>query len=345
MNTLIKINIKQIFLLFATAIFIASCTTSDDGYQKDISVNPDFLPKASFTASGTNITEGETISFTDTSTNEPYLWSWYIGGADNTQSNQKNVEATFNVPGVYSVILKVRNDEGADEIVLENYITVEGKPIPFISLYHFDKNLNDDGSNGITAVSNYGEPTYVNDRNSLSESAWLSPATKDQFLSIPTYKGVTGTSTRTIMARFKTDTGTSRKTILSYGTNASGKMFTVMIENDRVRIEAGASNLRSSRNGLNDGKWHHLAITYDPTDGDKLSDIKIYIDGELDPGTPDEAGNSYNSATTVINTDSGSDVRIGFAIYSNYPFIGELDDVTILDIVLIKEQISAIAQE
>lgn len=345
MNRITK-YIKTTILLIASVI-LAGCSASEDGYRKEIVINPDFLPVASFTASATSITEGDSVTFTDTSTNNPTLWSWSLGGADVTISNEQNVVAIYNVPGVYDVALKVRNDEGANEIILEDFITVEGKPIPYISLYGFDSNLDDSGSNAITAVSNFGAPTYVEDRNSTASSAWESPNTADNWLTIPGYKGISADGTRTVMARFNTAAGTSRKTLVSWGTNASGKMFNVMLQGGQIRVEAGACSLRTSRTDLMDGKWHHVAVTFDPADGDKLSDAKVFIDGVLDANLEDGPGKSYRSTTTIIDTDSNAEVRIGNSIYASnrYFFNGIIDDVAILDVILIPEQIKAIAGE
>ncbi|MFC2110262.1 LamG-like jellyroll fold domain-containing protein [Bacteroidota bacterium] len=343
-----KIKKHSILALFAIILLnFASCEKFDGDFALDKVIDEAALPEVSFTASETSIIEGESITFTDTSTKNPLFWNWSLDGADVTSSNDKNITVRYQVPGVYDVKLKVRNESGAKEIILEDYITVEGQPIPYVSLYEFDGNLEDAGSNAITAVSNFGSPTYVEDRNSIASSAWLSPKTADNWLTIPNYKGIAGDGQRTVMARFRTNAGTSRKTIVSWGTNASGKMFNVMIEGGQVRIEAGASSLRTERTDLMDGQWHHIAVTFDPTDGDKLKDVKIFIDGVSSATLPDAVGKSFRSETTVINTDATSDVRIGNSIYSShlYFFNGEIDDVAILDELLIPIQIAAISSK
>ena len=336
-----KKHIKLIFLTVSVLFFVVSCK----GWDED-DINSTFdeakNPETSFTQTETIITEGNTITFTNTSTNSPKYFLWSFPGGNPSSSIEENPTVLYDVKGEFDVILKTRNEFGADEVIMEKLITVEGKPIPYLSNYNFSGNLNDEGSNAIMAISNYGDPTYVTDRNGITQSALLSPGLGANYLSIPGYKGVSGNGTRTLMAWFRTDAGTSRKTIISYGTNSSGKMFNVMVDNDRIRIEGGASSLKSFKTGLKDGLWHHVAVSFDPADGDKLSNVKIYIDGVLDPGTEDGNG-SFNSATTVIDTDAaGSDVLIGSAIYSSYPFIGEIDDVRILDIVLLPAQIQAI---
>ena len=251
------------------------------------------------------------------------------------------VNSSISLSGDYVASIEI------NEIILEDFITVEGKPIPYISLYGFDSNLDDSGSNAITAVSNFGAPTYVEDRNSTASSAWESPNTADNWLTIPGYKGISADGTRTVMARFNTAAGTSRKTLVSWGTNASGKMFNVMLQGGQIRVEAGACSLRTSRTDLMDGKWHHVAVTFDPADGDKLSDAKVFIDGVLDANLEDGPGKSYRSTTTIIDTDSNAEVRIGNSIYASnrYFFNGIIDDVAILDVILIPEQIKAIAGE
>ncbi len=304
-------------------------------------------PVADFAASGTSLTEHDSVTFTDLSTNEPYLWTWNFAGGTPTYSSANSPIVVYDVPGVYAVTVTVRNDAGADEITKVDYIEVTGAQIPFLSIYKFSENLTDEGSNLIDAVSNYGDPVYTEDHNGNANSAWLAPNLTLEYLSIPDFKAIGGDAPRTVTAWFiSPSTSASRRTIVSWGENSGGAMFNVMMQDGQVRVEAGASNVRTTRAGLNDDTWHHLAVTYDPADGPYLQDVKIYIDGELEANNADGSG-SYNSETTVINTDIlTNDVRIGAENYTdNYFWDGALDDIRILDVVLIPEQIQAIMAE
>lgn len=67
-------------------------------------------PVADFTASKTTITKGETIQFTDKSTNSPTSWLWDFG--DVTTSTEQNPSKTYNSAGNYTVTLKATNNFG-----------------------------------------------------------------------------------------------------------------------------------------------------------------------------------------------------------------------------------------
>ena len=78
-----------------------------DGYDPNAVAGP---PVANFSASNTNPIVGETVTFTDLSTNTPTSWSWsfspstvtYIGG---TSSASKNPQVQFNAIGLlYSIL-------------------------------------------------------------------------------------------------------------------------------------------------------------------------------------------------------------------------------------------------
>ncbi len=87
------------------------------------------FPVAAFSANILTPTIGQTVSFTDASTNSPTSWSWsfspntvtYVGG---TSSSSQNPQLVFNALGDYTVSLQVTNPAGSDTEVKTNYISV-----------------------------------------------------------------------------------------------------------------------------------------------------------------------------------------------------------------------------
>ena len=79
-------------------------------------------PVAEFEASATTITEGESITFTDQSTNVPTSWSWDFG--DGGTSTVQNPSNTYTTAGTYTVSLIVTNTAGSDTETKTSYITV-----------------------------------------------------------------------------------------------------------------------------------------------------------------------------------------------------------------------------
>lgn len=97
-----------------------------DGASRDAtpnicSINP---PVASFTASDVEICVGGSITFTDTSTNQPSAWEWTFAGGTPSTSIAKNPVVQYNTPGTYTVTLKVTNFNGTDTITKTGYIIV-----------------------------------------------------------------------------------------------------------------------------------------------------------------------------------------------------------------------------
>ena len=80
-------------------------------------------PTAAFSADLTNIVEGEAVTFTDQSLNNPVSWSWSFG--DGSTSTQANPSYNYNNAGTYTVELTVSNNYGSDTETKTGYITVE----------------------------------------------------------------------------------------------------------------------------------------------------------------------------------------------------------------------------
>ena len=83
-----------------------------------------FPPVAAFTASQTEIFVGESVSFTDLSTNNPTSWSWTFEGGTPATSTAQNPTITYNFAGLFDVSLSVSNSGGTDEAVANDYIMV-----------------------------------------------------------------------------------------------------------------------------------------------------------------------------------------------------------------------------
>ena len=87
-------------------------------------------PIADFTATPTTVYAGETVSFTDLSTNNPTSWNWSFSGGTPTSSTTQNPQVVYNSPGTYNVSLTVSNAFGTDTKTKIKYITVLALPVP-----------------------------------------------------------------------------------------------------------------------------------------------------------------------------------------------------------------------
>jgi PKD repeat protein len=85
-------------------------------------------PIADFTYSSSLLCAGESVNFTDLSTNDPTGWLWSFPGGTPSSSTLQNPSVTYNTPGVYTVSLTASNSSGLDVHTVLNAVTVHGNP-------------------------------------------------------------------------------------------------------------------------------------------------------------------------------------------------------------------------
>jgi PKD repeat protein len=77
-----------------------------------------------FTGTPTEIFEGQTVSFTDLSTQDPTSWNWTFNGGTPSSSTSQNPSVTYNTAGTYDVTLQSSNGIDTDTVTKTGYITV-----------------------------------------------------------------------------------------------------------------------------------------------------------------------------------------------------------------------------
>ena len=123
------------------------------------STNYPTIPIVNFTASSTNITEGNGIIFADNSTNNPTIWLWDFG--DGGTSTIQNPTYTYLNNGVYTVTLTVTNVVGSATDLIVNYITVNDISVPLLA----------DFSANPTAI-NVGDAVVFTDNSTNNPTTW-----------------------------------------------------------------------------------------------------------------------------------------------------------------------------
>jgi large repetitive protein len=98
-------------------------------HSKSIGI-ADPSPQVDFTANTFTICAGQSVSFTDLSTNNPDAWSWLFPGGTPSSSRQQNPTVVYNTPGVYSVSLRATNAFGENSLTKTNFIKVFANPNP-----------------------------------------------------------------------------------------------------------------------------------------------------------------------------------------------------------------------
>jgi len=101
-----------------------------DTYQDDHAVQVPDPPVCDFEADQTTVIEGETVNFTDLSTNYPSEWAWTFDGGTPGTSDVKNPSIMYSTAGTYDVSLTVTNTAGTDSESKSGYITVTTNPDP-----------------------------------------------------------------------------------------------------------------------------------------------------------------------------------------------------------------------
>ena len=148
-----------------------SCETFTYGevedYTVDISaasVNP---PVAEFTCSDTSIEVGDSVTFTDQSSNNPTAWSWTFSGGTPSSSSAQNPTITYNTAGTYNVSLTASNSAGSDTETKTNYITVTDTPVVYCTAsgnnqnYEYIYNVNVGAINNTSGASGYSDFTSI----------------------------------------------------------------------------------------------------------------------------------------------------------------------------------------
>jgi len=153
----------------------------------------------------------------------------------------------------------------------------------------------------------------------------------DDYIVIPNYHGITGTEARTFEAWIKTTSGIWSRIVTWGNFGEASKHWYLFMENLTgfliLKVKSGSITGSTS---LNDGQWHHIAYTFENDGSPDVTDVKLYVDGQLD--TPSVI------VPSPINTGNGSEVTIG---HQKKPFQGQMDEIRIWNVARTQAQIKA----
>jgi len=109
------------------ATLVASNAGGSSTSTKTITVTVPVAPGTAFSFAPSSPVEGQTVTFTDASTNLPTSWAWNFGG-DGTSTSQ-NPTHVFSKAGTYSVVLKATNSAGSKISSMTVVVTVPPPPV------------------------------------------------------------------------------------------------------------------------------------------------------------------------------------------------------------------------
>lgn len=167
------------------------------------------------------------------------------------------------------------------------------------------------------------------------------------------YKGITGTGPRSVAMWIQYDSATIPLSgngchMFSNGENNAGERFDIKIQQDsggqaaqagRVRFEIQTSFVIANTR-VDDGAWHHIALTIEPTGTGLFDRAKIYVDGVLDG--EDGTWSNQGTANVAINTSVLNDVRLGDSVLAtgDRDYNGLMDDVRYYDHTLTAQEVA-----
>jgi len=111
-----------------------------------------------------------------------------------------------------------------------------------------------------------------------------------------------------------------------------GQYCTFRLNEATLRAEHGDGNLRGNT-PVNDGEWHHAALTVVEGGNLRVPNTLLYVDGQQD--------SAFSGSNNIYNLTADADVNIGRrASHEDRYLIGSIDDVRIYNRVLTQEEIA-----
>ena len=159
-----------------------------------------------------------------------------------------------------------------------------------------------------------------------------------QHIELTGYKGILGTSSRSVTVWINTTVGGA---VTHWGAGATGARWTLRVGdelgggNGALRLEVGGGQIVGTTD-LRDGQWHLVAVVYDSSDAADVENVKLYIDGDI------EQIDAIASQSHAFNTIAGLDVRIGHSHYGKR-FKGVIDDYRLYDRALTQAEIQSMS--
>lgn len=207
-------------ILFLSILFTASVVQAK---------NPAPTLVADFTASATVICAGQSVTFTDLTTENPNAWTWTFDGGTPASSTLQNPTVVYNTPGNYTVRLKADNGIDGDEEDKIEFIKVLGNPNSTFSAssnqcltgnsFSFTCNAND-GTDAWTFPGGNPSTSTVHNPTGITFST---AGNKTISHTVTTSDGCTSTSTVTVTV-FSSPTGLAVTTTPSNCASSTGSI-------------------------------------------------------------------------------------------------------------------------
>jgi len=185
-------------------------------------------------------------------------------------------------------------------------------------------------SDGLDASGNGRDGTLEGDAHFVvgySGQALALDGAGDYF-TVNDYKGLMSTEAVTVTAWVQT---TGNGTIAYWGRNAGRRRVDFRVSSGRLRVEHGSGNLQGDTS-LNDGQWHHVALTIPAGAPVSYPEVKLYLDGRDDTrATRDPEEDVFELVDDAANVDLTFGRRV---VQDDRHFPGLIDGVRMYSRVL-----------
>lgn len=172
-------------------------------------------PVANFTLSNSTICAGQSVTFTDNSTNTPTSWSWTVNGGTPTTATTQNVTSTFANAGTYNITLIASNSAGSNTTT--KTLTVVANPT--ISVTPASPSVCSGSSTTLTAS---GASTYSWNTGASSAAITVSPTANTNYTVTGTANGCSSASITSVSVKSNpTVTATAATPTICSGNSAT----------------------------------------------------------------------------------------------------------------------------
>jgi hypothetical protein len=202
--------------------------------------------------------------------------------------------------------------------------------------YEFEGNANDSSGNARHGTS-MGNPVF--EAGEIGQAIGFDGL--NDYVNIDGYKGITAVNevqpAFSIACWVKTTSPDGEMVTWgsSDGAPVGGQYCTFRLNEATLRAEHGNGNIRGNT-PINDGQWHHVALTVVEGGNLRVPNTILYLDGQ-----PDSV---FSGSDNIYNLTADADVNIGRrASHEDRYLIGSIDDVRIYDRVLSQEEIALLA--
>ena len=241
------------------------------------------------------------------------------------------------IDGIPAGIESVSDSAGSISTPLTGHLYIGG--LVAINSFYFNGIIDD--------VRVYDSAFNANDIKTTSTPIWNSDIIGGPFtitgptdvIEADTFQGISGSDTRSITAWINTGDTNRMQAIVGWGTpGETGKYWGILVDTEgRLGCSIWNSDIYSTTY-VNDGRWHHIAISFPGGDDTPLSSTDMYIDG-IKVGT-----SIGQNDTDIVSTTLAGPIHIGGfpEIGDSFYFGGMINDLRIYDSTISPATISPI---